>query len=206
MHCALCIFWDTIHSIPRGGLHRKIPPSHFRCRQSRHLSRNQDFDLFRQRNKLTSSSGLKALKLCQHFASQSRLRRRGLSPPCIAVFLAGNEFRLRIPFGKPLTAQDGAAGKARFAKQSDENSFPKPLRDVKIILSTVCYFLRSSKFLHLFITFPPILCYNILSYGAKQAACPCSKHWGQLPQHQFEARKEQSGCKLWKFSTEFSAT
>ena len=75
------------------------------------LSRNQDFDLFRQRNKQTSSIGLKALKL--------------------VVFLAGNKFRLRIPFGEPLTAQDGAAGKARFAEQSDEKSFPKPFRDMQ---------------------------------------------------------------------------
>ena len=87
--------------------------------------------MLRQRNKQTSSIGLKALKLYQHFAAQSRLRRRGLSSPCIAVFLAGNEFRLRIPFGKPLTAQDGAAGEARFAKQSDENSFPKPFRGIE---------------------------------------------------------------------------
>ena len=50
------------------------------CRQSRHLSRNQDFDLFKQKNKQTGSIGLKALKP--------------------AVFLIGNEFRLRIPFGK----------------------------------------------------------------------------------------------------------
>ena len=52
------------------------------CRQSRHLSRNQDFDLFKQKNKQTGSIGLKALKP--------------------AVFLVGNEFRLRIPFGKPI--------------------------------------------------------------------------------------------------------
>ena len=36
------------------------------------------------------------------------------------LFLGGNEFRLRIPFGTPLTDQDGAAGKACFAVQSDE--------------------------------------------------------------------------------------
>ena len=59
------------------------------------LSRNQDFDLLRQRNKQTSSISLKALKL--------------------AVFLVGSEFRLRIPFGKLLTAQEGAAGEACFA-------------------------------------------------------------------------------------------
>ena len=50
------------------------------CRQSRHLSRNQDFDLFKQKNKQMGSIGLKALKP--------------------TVFLVGNEFRLRIPFGK----------------------------------------------------------------------------------------------------------
>ncbi len=43
---------------------------------------NQDFDLFKQKNKQTGSIGLKALKP--------------------AVFLVGNEFRLRIPFGKPI--------------------------------------------------------------------------------------------------------
>ena len=59
------------------------------------LSRNQDFDLLRQKNKQTSSISLKASKL--------------------AVFLVGNEFRLRIPFGKLLTAQEGAAGEACFA-------------------------------------------------------------------------------------------
>ena len=59
------------------------------------LSRNQDFDLLRQKNKQTSSISLKASKL--------------------AVFLAGSEFRLRIPFGKLLTAQEGAAGEACFA-------------------------------------------------------------------------------------------
>ena len=67
----------------------------FRCRQSRPLSRNQDFDLLKQKNKQTGSIGLKALKP--------------------AVFLVGNEFRLRIPFGKLLTAQEGAAGEACFA-------------------------------------------------------------------------------------------
>ena len=50
------------------------------CRQSRHLSRNQNFDLFKQKNKQTGSGGLKALKP--------------------AVFLVGNKFRLRIPVGK----------------------------------------------------------------------------------------------------------
>jgi hypothetical protein len=49
------------------------------------------------------------------------------------LFLGGNEFRLRIPFGTPLTAQDGAAGKACFAVQSDELSFPKPFRDIEIL-------------------------------------------------------------------------
>ena len=84
------------------------------------LSRKQVFDLLKQRNKQTSSISLKALKPCQHFASQSRLRRRGISSPCITVFLVGSEFRLRIPFGKLLTAQEGAAGKACFAQQSNE--------------------------------------------------------------------------------------
>jgi len=51
--------------------------------------------LLRQKNKQTSSISLKASKL--------------------AVFLAGSEFRLRIPFGKLLTAQEGAAGEACFA-------------------------------------------------------------------------------------------
>ena len=48
-----------------------------------------------KKNKQTSSISLKASKL--------------------AVFLAGSEFRLRIPFGKLLTAQEGAAGEACFA-------------------------------------------------------------------------------------------
>ncbi len=62
--------------------------------------------MFRQKNKQMSSIGLKASKL--------------------SVFLAGSEFRLRIPVGNLLTAQEGAAGKARFAKQSDETRFPSP--------------------------------------------------------------------------------
>ena len=93
--------------------------------------------MFRQRNKQTSSIGLKALKPRQHFASQSLLRHRGLSSPYIVVFLAGSEFRLRIPVGKLLTVQEGAAGEARFAKQSDENSFSKPFRGIKTTLYTV---------------------------------------------------------------------
>ena len=32
-----------------------------------------------------------------------------------AILLDGSEFRLRIPFGKLLTAQEGAAGEACFA-------------------------------------------------------------------------------------------
>ena len=56
--------------------------------------------MFRQKNKQAGSIGGKALKL--------------------AVFLGGNKFRLRIPFGKLLTAQEGAAGVACFAQQSNE--------------------------------------------------------------------------------------
>ena len=90
------------------------------CRQSRHLSRNQDFDLLRQRNKQTSSISLKASKPGQYFASQSRLRRRGISSPCIAVFLAWSEFRLRIPLGKRFVSQTLPHCKNKIAQKNSK--------------------------------------------------------------------------------------
>ena len=71
------------------------------CRQSRHLSRNQDFDLLRQRNKQTSSISLKALKL--------------------AVFLVGSEFRLRIPFGKRICFPNPSAASKLLCLQSERS-------------------------------------------------------------------------------------
>nr|WP_294682338.1 hypothetical protein [uncultured Anaerotignum sp.] len=47
------------------------------------------------------------------------------------VFLDGTKFRLRIPVGELLTAQEGAAGKACFAQQSNEQLFPEPFRVLK---------------------------------------------------------------------------
>ena len=63
------------------------------------LSRNQDFDLLRQRNKQTSSISLKASKL--------------------AVFLAGSEFRLRIPFGKRICFPSPSAASKLLCLQSE---------------------------------------------------------------------------------------
>ena len=63
------------------------------------LSRNQDFDLFKQKNKQTSSISLKASKL--------------------AVFLAGSEFRLRIPFGKRICFPSPSAVSKLLCLQSE---------------------------------------------------------------------------------------
>ena len=63
------------------------------------LSRNQDFDLLRQKNKQTSSISLKASKL--------------------AVFLVGNEFRLRIPFGKRICFPSPSAASKLLCLQSE---------------------------------------------------------------------------------------
>ena len=66
------------------------------------LSRNQDFDLLRQKNKQTSSISLKASKL--------------------AVFLVGNEFRLRIPFGKRICFPSPSATSELLCLQSETSS------------------------------------------------------------------------------------
>ena len=66
------------------------------------LSRNQDFDLLRQKNKQTSSISLKASKL--------------------AVFLVGNEFRLRIPFGKRICFPSPYATSELLCLQSETSS------------------------------------------------------------------------------------
>ena len=66
------------------------------------LSRNQDFDLLRQKNKQTSSISLKASKL--------------------AVFLAGSEFRLRIPFGKRICFPSPSAASKLLCLQSERMS------------------------------------------------------------------------------------
>jgi len=68
------------------------------------LSRNQDFDLLRQRNKQTSSISLKALEL--------------------AVFLVGNEFRLRILFGKRICFPSPSAASKSLCLQSASRRFP----------------------------------------------------------------------------------
>ena len=41
--------------------------------------------------------------------------------------LGGNEFRLRIPVGKLLTTQEGVAGEACFAEQSNEQFVSRTL-------------------------------------------------------------------------------
>ena len=90
-----------------------------RCRQSRHLSRNQDFDLLRQRNKQTSSISLKALKL--------------------AVFLAGSEFRLRIPFGKRICFPSPSAALKLLCLQSEApNPSDSGLPCLSVILLLCC--------------------------------------------------------------------
>ncbi len=78
--------------------------------------------MLKQRNKQTSSISLKALKAWQHFASQSRLRRRGISSPCITVFLVGSEFRLRIPFGKRICFPSPSATSELLCLQSETSS------------------------------------------------------------------------------------
>ena len=67
----------------KNGLNRRVQTV-LRCRQSRPLSRNQDFDLINR------------------------------CVPAVA------KLPLRIPFRRILTAQEGAAGKACFAEQSNE--------------------------------------------------------------------------------------
>ena len=78
--------------------------------------------MLRQKNKQTSSISLKASKPCQHFASQSRLWRQGLSSLCITVFLVGNEFRLRIPFGKRICFPSPSATSELLCLQSETSS------------------------------------------------------------------------------------
>ena len=58
------------------------------------LSRNQDFDLFKQKKKQTCSGGRNAWKP--------------------AVFLGGNQFRLRVPFGKTLRFPNPSAARKLF--------------------------------------------------------------------------------------------
>ena len=99
------------------------------------LSRNQDFDLLRQRNKQTSSISLKALKL--------------------AVFLVGNEFRLRILFGKRICFPSPSAVSKLLCLQSEAYFFTR-----------YAYFLSKSCRTARRIKMPPDRSDQRLSFGA----------------------------------------